>query len=130
MNFTRPLVQENTPHLRLSHTLASQKNSLPGSQSFFKKCIQGKPGLESELRGARPPREGSITTQSQAETEVARGKEEGKEEDAEAVVGFFFFGLQGGEEEKKMKEEKNCKAWRVPPTPSSHTHARTHTHKL
>lgn len=29
-----------------------------------------------------------------------------------------------------MKEEKNCKAWRVPPTPSSHTHACTHTHKL
>lgn len=69
--------------------------------------------------------------QSRAETEVAGEKEEGKEEDARAVVGFFslpfFFCLRGGEEEKKMKEEKNCKAWRVPPTPSSHTHARTHT---
>lgn len=106
MNFTRPLVQENTPHLRLSHTLASQKNSLPGSQSFFKKCIQGKPGLESELRGARPPREGSITTQSQAETEVARGKEEGKEEDAEAVVGFFFRSSRGGGGEKDERREE------------------------
>lgn len=31
--------------------------------------------------------------QSRAETEVAGGKEEGKEEDARAVVGFFFLAL-------------------------------------
>lgn len=71
--------------------------------------------------------------QSRAETEVAGGeRRKGRRRTLEQLWDFFslpfFFRLRGGEEEKKMKEEKNCKAWRVPPTPSSHTlHARTHT---
>lgn len=70
--------------------------------------------------------------QSRAETEVAGGKEEGKEEDARAVVGFFFLALffpssrWGGGEKDERREELQSLARATDPL-LTYT-ARTHTH--